>query len=1275
MTSGTPNEGTADVLVLEIDGAHRGRAGDDDLELVTFELLFEEAPGDPLTGSVLDALVDTLRIYHDDGDGVFETDGSDFNFHTVGSPFNLTTGILTTSFIDGEANVQVALGTDETYFVTLDLEASAGTATPHTLIVTHLTESSSTGEMTSTDLPLNLEYQVDQSSSVITVNGPPSVAASIGAQSWYVDSPLSFYIAESFSDPQGDALSYTATGLPATITLATNGLFSGTPMVSDMAASPFTIVVRGTDPGGFFVEDTFGVTVVAAPGLTLPVGTAQTVASSLDGADDVVFGDLDGDGDLDLIAATTQASDVTFWENAAGDGSSWSLTTIDGAFAGSESVAVGDVDGDGDLDVLASAMTDDLVAWFDNTAGDGSVWTKVDVAIAFDGPVDAELGDIDGDGDPDIVAGAADGDEVAWWSNTAGDGSVWSKTSVDAAFDASSVGCLDIDGDGDLDILGTSFAGNLVSWWENTSGDGSAWAEHPVTVAFTGLEDAIARDVDADGDVDVLFAASSSGSIGWSENVSGDGLTWIDHLIGDSLTSPEAIRAFDLDLDGDLDAIVADSSGYSVSWWENLDSAGSSWIERPVAAAAGSAAAVAVGDIDGDGDFDFVASDSSGDEIAWWENETLHRSAVFPTEYAIDGSFDGVWSVYAADMDGDGDLDVLGSAVIADDIAWWENSVGDGTAWTEHTVDESFNGARLVFAGDVDGDGDLDVLGAAFDADDIAWWENTSGDGTAWTKYTIDGSFDGATSVYASDVDGDGDLDVLGTAAIDGDIAWWENTAGDGTAWTEHTVDDSFNGSSVYAADVDGDGDTDVLGAAAGTDDINWWENTAGDGTAWIEHIVDGDFDSANSVHTADVDSDGDLDVLGSGQFEDAITWWENSAGDGTAWIEHTVDGAFDDAGLVYSADMDGDGDVDVLGVAANGADIAWWENTSGDGSAWTEHTVDGDFNGTWIYPADIDGNGLLDVLGADRFSGDIAWWENRGGQFALPTADAVASATPNEGTDDVLMLEIDGAHRGRSGDGNAELSTLELLFEETIGDSLLGAELDALADTMRLYLDDGDEVFEPGTDDDNFFSLGSPFTLNAGVLTLTMVDGDPDVQLAVAANLRWWLAADLTAGSGTAVPDTFRVTHLTESSSTGEMASTDLPLRLEFAVNTASTPMAINGAPTVLSPIGNQSAIEAVPVALDLSPNFGDPELDNLAFTAIGLPNSVGITSSGTLVGTPATSDLAGSPYTVTVTVTDGGGLFVQDAFELELLDNPDALFVDGFESGDTLGWSSTTP
>ena len=202
---------------------------------------------------------------------------------------------------------------------------------------------------------------------------------------------------------------------------------------------------------------------------------------------------------------------------------------------------------------------------------------------------------------------------------------------------------------------------------------------------------------------------------------------------------------------------------------------------------------------------------------------------------------------------------------------------GDGSTWITHLIDGSFDGVRFVHSSDVDGDGDMDVLGAATLADDITWWENDVGDGSSWTTHLVDGDFDGAITVHSADVDGDGDMDVLGAAHQAHDITWWENEVGDGSTWTAHLIEGDLLGARfVYSADVDGDGDMDIVGTAHSADDITWWENDVGDGSSWTTHLIDGNFDYAVFAHLSDVDGDGDLDVLGAAYEADAITWWEN---------------------------------------------------------------------------------------------------------------------------------------------------------------------------------------------------------------------------------------------------------------------------------------------------------------------------------------------------------------------------------------------------------------
>jgi len=356
------------------------------------------------------------------------------------------------------------------------------------------------------------------------------------------------------------------------------------------------------------------------------------------------------------------------------------------------------------------------------------------------------------------------------------------------------------------------------------------------------------------------------------------------------------------------------------------------------------------------------------------------KAVSFSTRNIIDGSFDGAHSVYATDVDGDGDLDVLGAAVEDDAIAWWENLNSNGTTWTRHIVDNSFDGAVTVYAEDVDGDNDIDILGACVYDHDITWWENVNGDGLTWAERTIDGSFERASYVYAADIDGDDDIDVLGSAGTDDDITWWENVFGGGLIWVEHTIDSFFDGAwGVYAADVDGDNDLDVLGAAHYADDITWWENVNGNGLTWTEHIVDGDFAWAHGVYAADVDGDDDIDILGASVDDKEVTWWENINGDGLTWSEHIVDNNADGAVIIYTADIDADGDLDILGAVYYNNDIIWWENIGGRGTAWERHIIDADFgNAHCVYADDLDGDGDLDILGAAFGADQIAWWQNQ---------------------------------------------------------------------------------------------------------------------------------------------------------------------------------------------------------------------------------------------------------------------------------------------------------
>jgi hypothetical protein len=228
----------------------------------------------------------------------------------------------------------------------------------------------------------------------------------------------------------------------------------------------------------------------------------------------------------------------------------------------------------------------------------------------------------------------------------------------------------------------------------------------------------------------------------------------------------------------------------------------------------------------------------------------------------------------------------------------------------------------------------------------------------------------------------------------------------------------------------------------------------------------------------------------------------------------------------------------------------------TGDGTTWTEHVVDIVASSAHrVHAADIDGDGDLDILGALWGMNDITWWENRGGQFALPTSDT-APASMNAGTlDDVLEIEV--THRGRSSDGDLELVTLELLFEGCYGGgctpaTLTSAQANELFDNLRVYMDTGSGVFESGAD--SLVTFVETLALTAGVQTVAFSDGDTDVQVTQGTPQTYFVVVDRVDGvPGTPTVDRFTVTHITEASSTAEDRAHDIALRLEYAANVVS--------------------------------------------------------------------------------------------------------------------------
>jgi len=641
-------------------------------------------------------------------------------------------------------------------------------------------------------------------------------------------------------------------------------------------------------------------------------GPQQVISTEVDGANCVYTADLDGDGDLDVLSTGSYWNGESYpdrvaWYANDGSGRFGAQQVIAAEADGASWVYAADVDGDGDLDVLAAfgaGWRDDL-AWYAND-GSGRFGPERVVTTGAYGVSCVQVVDLDGDRDLDVLLacgyeedGGIGGSRVAWCAND-GSGRFGPQTVVSTEGYGEWPCAADVDGDGDLDVLYSSFywtgqsdAGKIV--WRANDGAGRFGPDRVITTGTDDTSLVHASDLDGDGDLDVL--ALLSGALVWYEN---DGSGWFNaqRVITLEATGANAASAADLDGDGDVDVLSTasardpDDDSYSgtIAWYPN-DGSGQFGGAQVIATGAGWPPWMYVADLDGDGDSDVLSAWCSYDpnedpyvcpgRIAWYANDGTGRLG--PLQM-ISTEADGVQRLYAADLDGDRDLDVLSASFYDGRIAWYAND-GSGRFGAQQVIATDPNGVHLVYAADLDGDGDIDVLSAYVYHNDIIWYANDGG-GHFGPRQVIPAM--PAGDVYAADLDGDGDVDVLSVSSsghpwYDGRVAWYAND-GSGRFGPEQVITTEAEGADcVYAADLDGDGDLDVLSASAGvwTPDswdgskIAWYAND-GSGRFGPQQVISTEADGANSVYAADLDGDGDLDVLSASSEDGMIAWYEN---------------------------------------------------------------------------------------------------------------------------------------------------------------------------------------------------------------------------------------------------------------------------------------------------------------------------------------------------------------------------------------------------------------
>ena len=328
------------------------------------------------------------------------------------------------------------------------------------------------------------------------------------------------------------------------------------------------------------------------------------------------------------------------------------------------------------------------------------------------------------------------------------------------------------------------------------------------------------------------------------------------------------------------------------------------------------------------------------------------------------------------DLDKDGDLDYIVGAS-ADKIWWFENT--GKRQWKMHQLGDNALTDRGGVAVDINGDGWIDQVSGG------SYYLNSGKVPISFDRFENGGIY--AYDNIAADVNNDGVPEIISTSEQDGTVLYFFAEK-PGKKWKSISIDDGVSGGMWPKGygDIDGDGDIDLVRSNV------WYENVKGDGTKWeVKRTLtfvesQGKYANTSRSYVVDMDGDGDMDVIQSDAHNPngSVAWHENKNGRGTNWYLHPIGTETEqDLHSLAVADYDNDGDMDVIcGGGPMKKDlyerVFLFTNVDGSGEKWTKTEIL--FDKEMIDPVcgDVDGDGDIDIIGKPWKGNTIFLLENQ---------------------------------------------------------------------------------------------------------------------------------------------------------------------------------------------------------------------------------------------------------------------------------------------------------
>ena len=654
--------------------------------------------------------------------------------------------------------------------------------------------------------------------------------------------------------------------------------------------------------------------------------------------------------------------------------------------------AAGDINGDGFQDIVVRVENSSIrLVWYEYPD-----WEQHSISdINNFRSDDIEVADIDGDGYVDVVAVLEEPGQIYWYENPLVDGGLndlWESHYIgltDGGSDNNYVKDIeldDFDGDGSLDVVARTHKSVFV-FLQNIP---ISWSD-PSEIEIQGHEGMDVADLDGDNDPDIVLNGF------WLETPDDpiNGI-WLEHNIdskwwnqstGSWMDNNSKVHTADINADGRMDVLIAHSEkpGYPISWYEASNPVEGPWTEH-VVAMMDYCHTLKAADMDNDGDLDILAAEmvksDDPDEVTVFINEKdgLNWSA---NPIALTGSYSGDLS----DIDNDGDIDIIGGRDWeSPPLEIWLNNLNQ--SWSYIQIGDSREARAFGLAmGDLTNDGYADIVSGPY------FYRNPGGDMTgSWNRITlpfdIEDVEDFVDAQLIVDVDDDELADVIALHLPN--VYWLEAKDEQGNGWTitkigELDPNSHVNGQGYALAQIIPGGKPEFI-LPGDINSLYYFEiPTNPESGLWSKVQIT---DSANEegIGTGDIDGDGFVDIAAGYDGVDGYgaSWWRNPGDGSENWEQYNVGSTENLPDRFAVADINNDGRLDIVvseETTLDNASVYWFEQPEDTlDSSWSSHTITTQYTTNSMDVADMNDDGNIDIItGEHRGTEEVTIWINDG--------------------------------------------------------------------------------------------------------------------------------------------------------------------------------------------------------------------------------------------------------------------------------------------------------